>query len=80
MIAWKGLCLCQEISCDIAERAGGDVFTADECEEIDGFVFIMCNIVNEFFVDHIFVSCGEKYGIYVVSVIRIDGVDQAIAI
>ena len=56
------------------------MFTADEREEIDCFAFATRDIVDEFFVDHIPASCGEEYGIDIISVIRIDGVDQAAAV
>jgi hypothetical protein len=53
---------------------------ANEGKEIDGFAFATRDIVNEFFVNLILVSGGKKYGIDIISVIRIDGVDQATAV
>jgi hypothetical protein len=53
---------------------------ANEGKEIDGFAFATRDIVNEFFVDPVLISGGEKYGIDVISMIRIDGVDQATAV
>ena len=72
--------LCQKVSCDVAECTGCDMLAANESKEIDGFAFAMRDIVNEFFVDSVLVSGGEKYGIDIISVIRVDGVDQATAI
>ena len=56
------------------------MFTTNKGEEINGFAFGTRDVIDEFFVDFVFGPCGEEYRINVVSVIRIDGVDQATAI